>query len=71
MLNSIKSVNLLSAYSAQGFKDDRDLSEIKDLFKTKSKENGKEIENNLNKKNDSVEISEEALKLLNSSKETE
>ncbi len=71
MLDSIKSINLVSAYSAKGFKDGRDLSEIKDLFKTKAKENGKEIENYLNKKTDSVEISEDALKLLNSSKETE
>ena len=70
MLDSIKSINLVSAYSAKSFKDDRDLSELKYLFNV-TKENNNEHANTINKKTDSVEISEEALKLLNSSKETE
>jgi hypothetical protein len=65
MLDSIKSINIVSAYSAKDFKTDRDLSEVRDLFKSEfEKKDVKKHEIKNEKKNDVVEISQEALNLL-------
>ena len=66
MLDSIKSINLVSAYTANGFKKDRDLSEVKDLFKANMINEDIKNDKTVKKKTDILEISSEALKLLNS-----
>ncbi len=68
MLDSIKSINIISAYSANNFKTERNLSEVKDLFENKLKEKNETEDLNSIKKSDRVEISDEALKLLNQTK---
>lgn len=66
MLDSVKSVNIAAAYTANSYKTDRDLSELKDVFNEKLQDRkdvapeqpGKPM--NLDK----VQLSSEALALL-------
>ena len=68
MLDSIKAINLVSAYSAKEFKKDRSLSEVKELFKSKVIEDNENDKKIIKRKTDTLEISQEALDLFYSNR---
>lgn len=65
MLDSVKSVNIAAAYTANSYKNDRDLNELKEVFNEKinsSAEKTVEVEKSMAL--DKVQISPEALALM-------
>lgn len=65
MLDSVKSVNIAAAYTANNYKTDKDLNELKTVFNEKiSADQKKTVEIEKSMILDKVQISPEALELL-------